>query len=676
MDHLVTISLLILFLPLFSFVFLTFFGKKLPRQGDWLGTGLLFVCLALSAYILYATPASSKLIANVTWFDLKESPFWGPIKFDLGILIDPLSVVMLVVVCLISSLTHLFSCKYMEGDSKYSRYFAYLGVFSFSMLGIVLSTNFLMIYIFWELVGFSSYALIGFWYEKPGPQYACKKAFIVNRIGDIGFFSGIMIIYYFTRTLNYNEVFAAIEAGKLSGGWLSAAGILIFCGAIGKSAQFPLHVWLPDAMEGPTPVSALIHAATMVAAGVYLVARTFPMMDANAMMFIAYIGLITAFLASTIALTQNDIKKVLAYSTVSQLGYMMIGLGVGSYTSGFFHLTTHASFKACLFLGSGSVIYAMHHEQDIRNMGGLRNKMPITYWTFLIATLALCGVPLTSGFLSKDSILAGTMAYAGMMGGIHYIIPVVAFLSASMTAFYMFRLVIIAFHGAPKNKEKYEHCHESPKAMTIPLVILAVLSIFGFYSFNPIDAASGWFYKYITMPLSVVPEIQRLHVLTDLKEFGEAIHHAHYPAMAISLLVAGAGILLAFTFYQWKKVDTDRLAQKLKPLYNLSLNKWYFDHFYDGVIVRILLIFTSILKWFDDKIIDGLVNGSAYITKKASSGSGQFDNGIVDGAVNLTGSVVMFFGLIFRKIQTGKIQTYIAYVLFGLVIFYFIFRNI
>lgn len=678
---LVTISLLILFLPLLSFLILIFFGKKLPRQGDWLANVILFLCLGLSFYVLAVTGTTDKILASFNWIDLKEAPFFGPVKIDLGIVIDNLSAAMLVVVCLISSLTHLFSTKYMEGDAKYNKYFAYLGIFTFSMLGIVLTSNLLMMYIFWELVGFSSYVLIGFWYEKPGPQYAMKKAFIVNRIGDIGFFTGIMIIYVFTKTFNFDEIFAAIEAGKLTGGWLTAAGILVFCGAIGKSAQFPLHVWLPDAMEGPTPVSALIHAATMVAAGVYLIARTFPMMDAGALTFITYIGLITAFISATIAITQNDIKKVLAYSTVSQLGYMILALGVGAYTSGFFHLVTHASFKACLFLGSGSVIYAMHHEQDIRGMGGLKKKMPITYYTFLMATLAISGVPLTSGFLSKDSILAGTMAFASLTGGINIIVPIIGFLVAALTAFYMFRLVLLTFHGEPANKEKYDHAHESPKPMIIPLIVLAVLSFFVFYSYNPIDANVGWFAKYVPTPETVVPVEQRFEYQqteiagAETSLFEEAVHHAHYPAMILSLLLAGTGILLAFAFYYWKKFDADKLAEKIKPFYTFSLNKWYFDEFYDGIIVRGLIGLTQVFRWFDNTIIDGVVNGVAALTQKGSSGTGKFDNGFIDGLVNFTGSIVMFFGLLFRKIQTGKVQNYIAYVLLGIIVFYFIFRT-
>lgn len=673
--NLINLSLIILFLPLLSFIIMIFWGKKLPRQGDWLANILLFICLGLSFYILFVFKPAEPITQKYGWINLGDTPFFGPVIINLGIILDNLSVVMLVVVCLISALSHLFSIKYMEGDVRYNKYFAYLGIFTFSMLGIVLSDNLLMMYMFWELVGFSSYILIGYWYEKPGPQYASKKAFIVNRIGDVGFFSGIIMIFFFTKTFNMSEIFAAIEAGKLSGAWLTATGILVFCGAVGKSAQFPLHVWLPDAMEGPTPVSALIHAATMVAAGIYLVARTFPMMTSDALIVIAYIGMVSAFISATIAVTQNDIKKILAYSTISQLGLMIMALGVGAYTQGFMHLVTHASFKACLFLGAGSVIIALHHEQDIRKMGGLRKKMPVTYWTFLIASLALSGIPLTSGFLSKDGILAGTLAFASLTGGINYIIPVLSFIVTLLTAFYMFRLIFIAFHGEPQDMKLFEHSKESPWVVTVPLIILAVFSLFIFYSFNPINAGEGWLSKYLPVPKSAVMESQKFYFQADSNIYEEALHGSHYLAMILSLLCAGAGILAAAILYKWKKLSSDNIAQKIKLLYNFSLNKWYFDEFYEGTVIRGSLALSRAMKWFDDKIIDGAVNGAAYITKKSSFGSRKFDDGFIDGLVNLTASTVMFFGLLFRKIQTGKIQNYLAYVIFGIIVFYFIFRS-
>ncbi|HTK82199.1 MAG TPA: NADH-quinone oxidoreductase subunit L, partial [Bacteroidota bacterium] len=508
----------ILLLPLVGFVILIFFGKKLARQGDWLGMGIMFIALALSIFVLVNKLAIPETLEyTFHWVDFGNVPLIGHLQIELGITLDNLSAIMLVVVCLVSSLVHLFSTAYMHGDIRYHRYFAYLGIFTFSMLIIVLTSNFFMMYVGWELVGLSSYLLIGHWYEKTSASNAAKKAFIVNRIGDIGMFTGIMILYHTFRTFGFHDIFEAMAHGKIPMGseaWLTAAGILIFCGAVGKSAQFPLHVWLPDAMEGPTPVSALIHAATMVAAGVYLVARTFPIMTADALTVIAYIGAITAFISATIAIAQNDIKKVLAYSTISQLGYMIMGLGVGAYTAGFFHLTTHAMFKAGLFLGSGSVIHAMHHAlhhandhhtdpQDIRNMGGLRKKMPITFLTFLMYTLAISGVPFTSGFLSKDAILAGTLAYGSMTG--HYLIPIIGFLVAGLTAFYMFRLVILTFLGEHVDHHRIGEIHESPAPMIIPLAIFAILSFFAFYSLNPIEADGGWFYHAVQRPESVVP---------------------------------------------------------------------------------------------------------------------------------------------------------------------------
>jgi len=665
------LPLVILLVPMFSFLVLAFFGNKLPRKGDFLAVSLLFINLALSLIVFFAFAQTGKYSYTVDWFDLGK----GSTNFTAGFVIDELSAIMLIVVNAISSFVHLFSVKYMEGDAKYKKYFSYLGLFTFSMLGLVLTNNVLLMYVFWELVGISSYLLIGFWYEKPAPQEASKKAFIVNRVGDVGFFLGIMILFVTLGTFNFTDIFAGIEAGKLQGGLLTAAGILLFCGAIGKSAQFPLHVWLPDAMEGPTPVSALIHAATMVAAGVYLTARIFVMLTADALTFVTFIGAITAFISATIAITQNDIKKVLAYSTISQLGYMIMAIGVGAMSFGMFHLVTHAFFKACLFLTAGSVIYGMHHVQDIREMGGLRKKMPITYWTFLIATFALCGVPFTSGFLSKDSILAATMAFANINGGITYIIPVIGFSVAGMTAFYMFRLLIITFLGEPRNQEKYDHCHESPIQMTLPLIILAALSTFVVFSLNPIGADSGWIMHMMKTPESLLTGTKGLiYHIVNREEYTEMLHHAHYPAMFLSLAIAGLGILLAYVFYQWKKVDVDKLTEKIKPIYNFSLNKWYFDELYSATAVAFTMGLSRLSAWIDRTIVDGIVNGSATVTRWTSFGSGKFDNVVVDGLVNLTGGLVGFFGLIFRKFQTGKIQTYILFLVFGMIVLYFIFR--
>jgi NADH-quinone oxidoreductase subunit L len=750
-ETILTLATTILVLPLLGFVLLMFFSNRLPRQGDWLETSIVFAGLGLSIVLLFAKLTEyhdETLQAVFTWVSFGHVPGIGPMKLDLGIMVDNLVAIMLVVVNIVSALVHLFSIGYMKGDVRYGRYFAYLGIFTFSMLGIVITNNFFMMYVFWELVGLSSYLLIGHWFEKKSASDAAKKAFIVNRIGDIGMFTGIMILFANFQTFNFDAIFSAIRAGQIpfeSEAWLTAAGILIFAGAVGKSAQFPLHVWLPDAMEGPTPVSALIHAATMVAAGVYLVARTFAMMTADALMVIAYIGAITAFISATIAIAQNDIKKVLAYSTVSQLGYMVMALGVGAYTAGFFHLVTHAMFKAGLFLGSGSVIHAMHHAlhhagdhhtdpQDIRNMGGLKSKMPTTYWTFLIFTLAISGVPLTSGFLSKDEILAGTLAYGSLTG--HIFIPIVGFLVAGLTAFYMFRLVILTFHGEHKDAHRLEAIHESPANMTIPLVVFAVLSIFIFYSFNPFGASGGWFFDAIQRPASAVPASV---AAAGVEVFGDATHDAHSTAMVLSLLVAGLGILVAFTTYAWKKISADAVAAAVPRIHDWLINKWYFDELYDATFVRGTDGIANAYRWFDNNVIDGIVNGTASWTRAVTLGRkqnweegkvgamvylvvggavslyagwvtgnaiwpevvtvwsaiwhgllalgvagltmflfyvgvGGFDNRIVDGLVNLTAYVAGFVGLLTRRIQTGRVQTYLAFVVLGVMVFFLWFR--
>ncbi len=683
-ETLITLALTILLLPLGGFVLVVFLGKRLPRGGDWLETGLITAALLLSGVVLVEKLGfwpNDTITMRFPWIDFHSVPGIGPLKIVLGIQIDNLAAIMLVVVTLISTLVHFFSIGYMKGDIRYSRYFSFLGLFSFSMLNIVLADNLFLLYVGWELVGICSYLLIGHWYEKKSASNAAIKAFITNRIGDFGFLAGILTLYATFHTFGLQEIFEGIKGGQLPGNspWmLTVAGVLIFCGAVGKSAQFPLHVWLPDAMEGPTPVSALIHAATMVAAGVYLVARTFPLMTADALVVIAYIGAITAFIAATIAIVQNDIKKVLAYSTISQLGYMIMALGVGGYTGGFFHLATHAMFKAGLFLGSGSVIHAMHHAlrddhhtdpQDIRNMGGLKSRMPVTFWTFLIYTLAISGVPLTSGFLSKDEILAGTLAFAGLTG--HTLIPIIGFVVAGMTAFYMFRLVILTFLGQHSDPRRLEHVHESPKIMTIPLIVLAVFSCFFAFSWNPFSTAHSWLVQAVARPESVVP----IALAAPGREaFEEALHHVHLTAMGLSLLLAGLGILAAFATYSWKKINADAVARSLKPLHTFLMNKWYFDELYMGVVINGVLVLTRMLRWFDDTIIDGIVNGAGLLTRGLASLSGVFDTYVVDGLVNFSARFSGALGLVVRKTQTGRVQTYVVLALFSVMVFYFLFR--
>ncbi len=695
-DLLLKISVVILFLPLLSFLIIVFNQKRLGKAAGIIGTSILGIDLVLAAIVAFnkfvVYPNEAIIQWKFHWFSL------GNRTIDLGLGVDNLAAMMLIVVTLISFLVHLFSTEYMSEDKRFPRFFSYLGIFTFSMLGIVLANNLLNMYIFWELVGLSSYLLIGFWYEKDSASNASKKAFITNRVGDLGFFAGIMIAFFTFNTFMFDEIFSQIRSGVLpfeSGTILTAMGILLFAGAIGKSAQFPLHVWLPDAMEGPTPVSALIHAATMVAAGVYLTAKIFPVFTADALTFVAYTGAFTAFMAATIGITQNDFKRVLAYSTVSQLGFMVMSLGVGAYTYGFFHLVTHAWFKACLFLASGSVIHAMHHAmhklhdhhsdpQDIRNMGGLRKTMPKTYLTFLFATIAISGVPLTSGFLSKDGILAGTLAFGNLSG--HWLIPAMAFISAGMTAFYMFRLTIVSFFGDFKT-EIASKTHENNTQIVLPLVVLAILSLWVFYSFNPIDASSGWFAKAFKPVETVVPAEYQFDFMMPyhdahatestevshgshsyLNKFEEELHHQHYTAMFLSLAIAGFGILLSFIFYYYKKVDPDKVANSIKPLYLLSYNKWYIDEIYQKTFIGGTILLTKLMFWIDTYIIDGAVNGVAFIWRIFGTFVGKFDNGVVDGLVNLSGGVVGFSGSIVRKLQTGRVQTYLLLSIIGVIL--------
>lgn len=658
--------LLIPILPLLGFAVQVFFGRRLPRGGDWVPLTFIAVAFLLSlrlfiqAFTAY-DPGWSIPFEPFVWLDLTSH------KILVGLLVDNITVIMLMVVTTVSFLVHLYSTEYMHGDPKYSRFFGFLGIFSFSMLGLVIVDNFLLLYVFWELVGLSSYLLIGFWFENDAPANASKKAFLVNRIGDLGFFVGIMILFWKIGAFDFESVYAGVAAGQVDGWLLTAAGLCLFCGAVGKSAQFPLHVWLPDAMEGPTPVSALIHAATMVAAGVYMVTRMFPILTPDAMVVIAYIGAITAILGSTIAVAQYDIKRVLAYSTISQLGYMIMGLGVGAYVAGFFHLVTHAAFKACLFLGSGSVIHAMHHAyhddhdvdpQDMRNMGGLKDKMPITFWTFLLGTVALAGFPLTSGFLSKDAILAGALGFGLYSDPKHILIPIMGFSAALLTAYYMFRLVFVTFYGKPAD-ERVSHAHENPKAMTIPLIVLSSLSLWFFYSPSPIG--QGWFYQLVQMPKLVAGQ------MID----HDAVHHAHYPAMGLSIILACTGTFVAYKRYFGKQKEMMEYEAGLMErswLFRALHNKWYFDEMYAATFLKGVMTLRLILAWFDTWIVDGIVNLSAYFTRALAWVHGLFDGKVVDGLVNLVADTIIEAGGQLRRAQTGRLQTYVVLALAGIVV--------
>ena len=675
-NTMIVFPLLILFLPLVSFIIVIFFGKKLPRQGDWVAIGSITTSFLLAAYlflqmILNYDPNLSHS-ASISWIDL------GVFKVDLGILIDNLTIVMLLIVTLVSSCTHIFSLEYMKGDIRYNRYYAYLGLFTFSMNGIVLADNLISMYMSWELVGVSSYLLIGHWFEKDSAANASKKAFLTNRVGDIGFFIGIMILYSAIGTFAFSSIFESIAGGQsITGTTLTIAGLGIFMGAVAKSSQFPLHIWLPDAMEGPTPVSALMHAATMVAAGVYMCVRLFPIFTPGALIVIAYIGAITAILAALIAVTQNDIKKVLAYSTVSQLGFMILAIGTGVYTAAFFHLLTHAMFKANLFYCSGSVIHSMHHAlhkihdhdtdpQDMRNMGGFKEKMPITYFSMLVSTLAIAGVPLFSGFLSKDAILAGTLSYAQHHPE-HFLLPLFGFLAAALTAFYMFRLIFMTFHGLPNMKSIFKDIHESPKEMTGPIVVLGSLSFFIFYTlpnnFNPMKD-NGWFTDLIIPRNSAVPGN------LTANEIAEYAHHAHYLAMGLSLFVASIGILLAYLIYQRKVISANNIAEKFGFFYDWSLNKFYFDENYNRYLYQPFLRLAHAISWLDWEFYDKyFINGFGKLTKVLGNISGKFDyNGIDQGAVDGFGRVSNAAGKVLRNVQTGRLQNYLLFVVAGILV--------
>ncbi|MFH1852853.1 MAG: NADH-quinone oxidoreductase subunit L, partial [Candidatus Neomarinimicrobiota bacterium] len=672
----ITIALLILFLPLLAFVIQIFFGKRLPRQGDFVSIAAVLTTLGLAlgmlVFILLEGDPDFRLQAAFTWFDL------GAFKIELGFLIDNITVIMLVVVALISTMSHIFSIKYMAGDPLYSRYYAYLGLFTFSMNGIVLADNLVSLYMSWELVGLSSYLLIGFWFQRPAAADAGKKAFLANRVGDLGFFIGIMLFFTAIGAFDYQSLFAGVAEGRIEGLLLTLAGLGLFCGAVGKSAQVPLHIWLPDAMEGPTPVSALIHAATMVAAGVYLLVRLFPILTPDVLTIIAYVGGFTALFAATIAITQNDIKRVLAYSTLSQLGYMVMAVGTGAYTAGFFHLVTHAMFKACLFYGAGSVIHAMHQSlhklhdhdtdaQDMRNMGGLKTKMPVTYWAMLVSTLAISGVPLLSGFLSKDAILAGSLAFARHAPE-HFLIPFFGFAAALITPFYMFRLIFTTFHNKPQLPRVFRGIQESPREMTVPMIILSTLTVFVFYTlpnFNPV-AEAGWFSELVVARDSVVPG----DLARTAAEIAEGLHHNHLTTILLSVSLAGLGLLFAWLMYLRHKLSAATWAEKSGALYRLSFNKYYVDELYDRFIYRPFLKLTGRVGYGDWDLYDQrFIDGFGRITDRLAKLSGNLDwEGLDRVIVNGIGRWTQRAGQSLRQVQTGQLQNYLLFALLGIVL--------
>jgi NADH-quinone oxidoreductase subunit L len=595
---------------------------------------------------------------------------------DVAFRLDSLSALMIAFVTFVGFLIHVYSVGYMGHDRGYGRYFAYLNLFMFSMLVLVLSGNFLLLFVGWEGVGLCSYLLIGYDYHKGFAADAGKKAFVVNRIGDFGFILGIFGVFALFGTLDFGRVFTAAAAHpEAVSGYLTVVCLCLFVGACGKSAQFPLYVWLPDAMAGPTPVSALIHAATMVTAGVYMVARCnvlFRLAPA-AMLVVAVVGGFTALFAATIGLAQNDIKKVLAYSTVSQLGYMFLACGVGAFVAGMFHVMTHAFFKACLFLGSGSVIHAMGGEQDIRRMGGLGLKIKTTYMTFLIATLAIAGVPLLAGFFSKDAILSAAFeAHFAQAPWLGKALWAAALFTAGLTAFYMFRLVSLTFWGTFRGtKDQDDHIHESPRSMTVPLVILAFLSVVGGYVGVPIVRGADQIGKFLEP------------ILLPLAGAQAAVHEAavsqELALMGASVVVAFAGILLAFFWYAKGNGQVPaRLAAAWPGVYRAVSNKYFVDEFYNAAFVEGVGKGGGRLLWdFDASVVDGAVNGAALLTRAFSWIASLFDQYVVDGAVNGVADTIQAGFLLVRRAQTGRVQNYALVMgagLFCVVMTYLLFR--
>ncbi len=588
---------LIPFLPFLSFALIALFFHRWPRLAAGISIASIAVSFVLAILIANAVFSHEGGVVYefaVRWLDMNG------LQVDMGLLLDPLSALMLIVVTSIAALVQIYSLGYMKDDPGFASYFAYQSLFAASMLGLVIANNFGQMFVFWELVGICSYFLIGFWFGRDSAKNAAIKAFVTNRVGDFGFLLGILFLQILFGTLNFAGLAEALPE-YANTVMLIPVAILLFMGPMGKSAQFPLHVWLPDAMEGPTPVSALIHAATMVAAGVYLVARAFFIFSSvpQAMMVIAVVGGFTALFAATIALVQNDIKRILAYSTLSQLGYMMMAMGVGAMTAGMFHLTTHAFFKSLLFLGAGSVIHAMAGEQDIWKMGNLRKKMPITTWTFIIGALALAGIPPLSGFWSKDEILLG--AYASGHYGLYILGAFVAFL----TAFYMFRLIFVAFFG--RNKEG-EHAHESPAVMTVPLIILATAAVLVGFVNSPF--MHHIFGSFISHPAGIQP-------------------HPSNMIMISSSLIAITGIVLAWLIYQREALDHLAIRNKFKGVYQLLLNKYFIDEIYEKLGAVLVYGGARAMYWIDIHLINGLVDLVARLTGQSGDALKYTENGQV-----------------------------------------------
>jgi NADH-quinone oxidoreductase subunit L len=647
------------------------------------GSVLLSFLVAVRAVLLaHRSPGHALVEALWTWLPggAAETAVQGvagatPFAVDWAYLLDPLSSVMVLFVTFVGFLIHVYSIGYMGHDPGYARYMSYLNLFMFSMLTLVLGANYAVLFVGWEGVGLCSYLLIGFWFHKQSASDAGKKAFIVNRIGDAGFLAGMFLVFVTFGTLDFRSVMAAAADLPVESGWggtLTLVGLLLFVGAAGKSAQLPLFVWLPDAMEGPTPVSALIHAATMVTAGVYMVARSAPIYAhaPNAMATVAIIGAATAIFAATIGLVQNDIKRVLAYSTVSQLGYMFLACGVGAFGAGIFHVFTHAFFKALLFLGSGSVIHAMSGEQDMRSMGGLRSKLPSTHLTMLVGCIAIAGIPPLAGFFSKDEILWS----AYRVGGYGQYVWGIGAVAAALTAFYMFRLYWMTFGGSFRGTpEQAKHVHESPRTMTVPLQVLAVGSVLAGFLGIPAVLGGGNFIEHFLEPVFEPAH----HALGEVFNAPVPGHATELALMGLSVLIAAGGILVATRFYRGTFEIPSRLAASFPGAYRTLLNKYWVDELYGRVFVRGLALGGGnalhandrfVVDGGDGEVRPGLgVNGLAWgVRDVVAAASNLWDRFVVDGAVNAAAVVLDNLSYALRAVQSGLVQNYALSMLIGL----------
>ncbi|TYP92993.1 NADH dehydrogenase subunit L [Sphingobacterium allocomposti] len=644
-------SILVVMLPFFGFLMQAVLGKKSNSGNIGLATIILSVCVSFFAVFLPVWNGAP-LTERMHWFTVGGKPFY------VGVMLNNLTVLMQLIVGIIALPVHIYSRAYMRNDPGIHRYWMFLSFFCFAMLGLTISTSLLQLYVFWELVGFASYLLIGFWFTKESAVQANKKAFIINRIGDIGFLIGIALVYTHCGTVDLGELFGPqgvfLPAVNADGSWLTLAGLAFFLGAMAKSAQFPLHVWLPDAMEGPTSVSSLIHAATMVAAGVFLLCTIFPLFNETVLLTIAIIGCITALSAAIFALGQYDIKKILAFSTISQLGFMMVGVGIGSWDTAMFHLATHAFFKCLLFLAAGAVIHEMAHfkathqldidPQDLRNMGGLRRYLPTTFVCMTIASLALAGFPLTTGYLSKDSIVVQAFEWGFHLGGIYLLIPTTLAAVSLLTAFYIGRLLFKTFFGKFKFAEKLQkgELHDAPIAMTGPMIFLAACCLFPTCSFHPFDYHQSWL-------------LGGFHVKTAFAAVAEM--HSAVPLVLTLGALAAWGV--GWRWYVAKRYPLSKNNRWVR----FATRQGYFNEFYQLLFVKGTEQLSRGVYAFDHYVVDGLTRTFSAATRRLSVAAHWFDRHMVDGLVNLIAGTTYYVGHLVRHVQNGQLQSYLGFAL-------------